>query len=93
MNLKRNLGISFVFLAIIISAVNLNITGAIIGSSLSNSFSFVAIIFLVVGVLLMSQRERNYAQEILDRGAYVSRTREHKKIARRSGYELDGGYR
>ena len=57
MNLKRNLGISFVFLSIIISAVNINITGAVIGSSLSNSFSFIAVIFLVVGVLLMSGRD------------------------------------
>ena len=59
MNFKRNLGIGFIFLSIIISAANMNMTGAVIGSSLSNLFSFVALVFFIGGIgLFMSERER-----------------------------------
>ncbi len=58
MNFKRNLGIGFIFLSIIISAANMNMTGAVIGSSLSNLFSFVALVFFIGGIgLLMAGRE------------------------------------
>jgi|TARA_Y100000310_G_C20586980_1_gene765940 hypothetical protein len=91
---KKILGISFILLGVIISVSNLSITGAVIGSSLSNYFSFLAIAFLLVGVLLMmASRDRNYAQEILDRGVYENRTRKLKKIARKMGYELEGGHK
>ena len=41
----------------------------------------------------MLQGERNYAQEILDRRAYVDDTRELKRIARKMGYDLDEGHK
>lgn len=81
MDLKKSLGIIFIFLSIIISVSNLNLTGAIIGSSLSNSFSFIAAAFLVVGVLLIMAGRKDY------------NSRELMKIARKSGYEIKTGYK
>jgi hypothetical protein len=50
---KKILGISFILLGVIISVSNLSITGAVIGSSLSNYFSFIALIFFIGGIGLL----------------------------------------
>lgn len=91
MNKKRVVGFVFIALAIGITASNFSITGAVIGTSISNSLSLIATAFLVVGLILMSYQDRNYAQEILDQRRYVDDTRELKKIARKMGYNLIEG--
>ena len=93
MNKKRITGYVFIVLAIGIILSNISITGAVIGTSISNSLSLVAVVFLIVGFILTFQRDRNYAQEILDQRKYVDDTRELKKIARRMGYTLMEGYK
>lgn len=93
MNKKRIIGFVFIVLAIGITLSNVSITGAVVGTSISNSFSLVAVIFLIFGFILTFQRDRNYAQEILDEGKYVDDTRELKKIARIMGYTLMEGYK
>jgi len=93
MNKKRITGFAFIVLAIGITLSNISITGAVIGTSISNSLSLAAIVFLIIGLVLTFQRDRNYAQEILDQRRYVDDTRELKKIARKMGYTLMEGYK
>ncbi len=93
MKKKRFIGLAFIAISLIIIVSNASITGAVIGTSSSNSLSLVAIIFFVAGLVLMSQRDRNYAQEILEQRRYVDDTRELKKIARKMGYNLMEGYK
>ena len=93
MNKKRVVGLVFIVLAIGITVSNLNINGAVIGKSVSNSLSLIAAVFLVIGLILMSYRERNYAQEILDQRRFVDDTRELKRVARKMGYNLVGGHK
>ena len=93
MKKKQFLGLVFVVISLIVLISNFSITGAVIGTSSSNSLSLIAVIFLVVGLALVSQRERNYAQEILEQRRYVDDTRKLKKIARKMGYSLMEGYK
>ena len=93
MNKKRITGFAFIVLAIGITLSNISITGAVIGTSISNSLSLAAIVFLIIGLVLTFQRDRNYAQEILDQRRYVDDNRELKKIARKMGYTLMEGYK
>ena len=76
---------------IIISSVSL--TGAAIKNVFSGSNGLTAVILFLIGLVLISGRERNYAREILDQRKYVEDTRELKKIARQMGYELIEGYK
>jgi len=62
MNKKRITGFAFIVLAIGITLSNISITGAVIGTSISNSLSLAAIVFLIIGLVLTFQRDRNYAQ-------------------------------
>ena len=88
MSKKRVIGFILVIIAIAILISNVAITGAVIGTNTSNSLSLIAVILLVVGLILMSRRDRNYAQESLDNGRYTSNTRELKRMARKMGYDL-----
>ncbi len=55
---QKLLGISFILLALIVSVSNISITGAVIGSSLSNYFSFITLVLFIGGIgLLMAGRE------------------------------------
>jgi putative component of toxin-antitoxin plasmid stabilization module len=56
---RQLLGSAFILLGVIISVSNLSMTGAVIGSPLSNYFSFLALAFLLVGVLLMKSGIEN----------------------------------
>lgn len=71
------------------------ITGAVIGTPLGNSISFLAAVCFILGLVLMTYelRRKNYAEEILKQGRYVDDTRELKSIARKCGYRLDEGHR
>jgi hypothetical protein len=93
MNKKRITGFVFIVLAIGITISNISITGAVIGVTISNSLSLVSIILLVVGLILVTHQDRNYAQEILNQRRYVDDTRELKKIAKKMGYTLMEGYK
>ena len=93
MRKKRFIGLALIAISLIIIVSNAGITGAVIGISSSNSLSLIAIAFFVIGLILISQRERNYAREILEQRRYVDDTRELKKIARKMGYSLMEGYK
>jgi len=93
MNKKRIFGLSFITLAVVIIILNAKITGAFVGTVFSNSLSFAALIFFVVGILLFFEKQKNYAQEVLESRRYVDKTGELKRIAREMGYELVEGYR
>ncbi|MEK6914632.1 MAG: type II toxin-antitoxin system HicA family toxin [Nanoarchaeota archaeon] len=93
MRKKRFIGLILIVMSLIILVSNVKITGAVIGAPISTSINFIAITLLVVGLILTSQRERNYAQEILEQRRYVDDTRELKKIARKMGYSLIEGYK
>jgi len=93
MQRKRFIGLVLIGISLVMIASNVSITGAVIGTSITNSISFVAIVLLVVGLILTSQREINYAREILEQGRYVDDTKELKKIARKMGYNLMEGYK
>lgn len=53
MKKKRLLGIGFVGISFVLAVNNLTITGAVIGNSLSNFFGFIALVFFVVGSILI----------------------------------------
>jgi|TARA_Y100000031_G_C8140395_1_gene347293 hypothetical protein len=94
MNKKQISGIISIIASFLIVTLNINITGAVIGSSLSNYLSILAIAFFVVGIgLFITSRDRNYAQEYLDKRKYVSSTRILKSIARKMGYNLIEGFK
>ena len=57
---KKSLGFIFILLSVVIIISNAKITGAIIGNSLSNSLSFIAVILFGVGVfLIITERLEN----------------------------------
>jgi len=93
MEKKRILGFVFIILSIGITISNITTTGAVIGTSLSNYFSIVAIVLLIVGIILISSRDRNYAQEILDNKRYVDKEKEIKSIAKKMGYYIEEAHR
>ena len=93
MRKERFLGLFFVVISLLILISDVSITSAVIGTTSSNSLSLIAIVFLAIGLILISQRERNYAREILEQRRYVDDTRELKKIARKMGYSLMEGYK
>ncbi len=97
MNKKRIAGFAFIFVATGIIFSNTKLTGAAIGSPISNSFNLVAVVLLVIGLILASQKDNlkygNYAYQILESKKYVDNVNELKKIARRSGYTLREGFR
>lgn len=90
---NKLIGSIFILISIGLTISNFTITGAVIGTSSSNSLSLVAIAFLIIGLILTLQRERNYAQEILEQRKYVDDTRELKRIAGKMGYTLIDGYK
>ena len=90
---RRDIGLFLILAGIVLSVANVSITGAVIGTPQSNSLSLVVVILFVIGLVLMSRRDKNYAQEILDQRLYVDDTRELKKIARKMGYSLMEGYK
>lgn len=56
---RKILGIIFIFVAILIIISNLSISGAVIGVSLSNYLSLVALVFFLIGaILLISERRQ-----------------------------------
>jgi hypothetical protein len=94
MLLKRILGVGLLVISIIIIFANKVITGAVIGTNISNSLSFVAVFLFIVGlVLTITIKKPNYAQEILQSGRFVDKTNDLKKIARKMGYTLDEGHK
>jgi len=84
MNLKRSLGITFIFLSIIISVLNINLTGAVIGSSISNYFSLIAIVFFIGGIGLLMDRESKKTEGDLEK---VVRFEDYKKFLTTSQFE------
>jgi len=86
--IKKSLGLVTVVISSIGLILNKSITGAVIGTTVSNSVSLIAIALFIVGLTLMASKDRNYAQEIIDKGAYMDDTNELRKIARRMGYDL-----
>lgn len=65
MHKKRLLGISFIGLAFVLSLNNLIITGAIVGTAISNSLSLVALIFFFLGsIIVISYDSRGNKEKI-----------------------------
>lgn len=56
MNQRRIFSLVLIYLSIIITFSNVSITGAVVGSGLSNLMGFLALVFFVVGVFLMVLR-------------------------------------
>ena len=90
---KKQIGFILVLLFVVITISNVTINGAAIGTPVSNSLSLISVVFFVVGLTLMLQRERNYAREILDQRRYVYDTRELRSVAKRMGYTLVDGFK
>ena len=67
MRKKKIMGLFFILISTIIVASNFRITGAITGSPFSDSLSLVAVVFFILGLILVSYRDRNYAREILEK--------------------------
>lgn len=92
LNQKRILGFSLIVIAIVTIISNVSVTGAVIGTSISNSLNLIAVVLFIIGIILTTSKDRNYAQEILDQRRYVDDTSELKRIARQMGYTLEEGY-
>ena len=91
---RRVFGFVLVIISIVLTLFNSTITGAVIGSNLSNYSNFFASLCFVVGLILMSNGgKRNIAEEMLKQRRYVDNTRELKGIARKMGYILVDGYK
>ena len=67
---------------------NLTIIGAVIGARASNSLSWITIVFFVIGVVLLVEREGNLAQRVRESGTVITRPKKLKSIARKMGYEI-----
>ncbi|MBU2496746.1 MAG: hypothetical protein KJ767_01660 [Nanoarchaeota archaeon] len=65
MNGKRITGFLFIILAIVITISNINITGAVTGTSTSNLLSLVALVFTIIGIVLLIS-EKTPEQKIED---------------------------
>ncbi len=88
MNKKRFFGIAFIILSFLIVLFNVSLTGAVIGTSFSNISSLVAVIFFIVGILLIKgSKLENLAKKIMDSGAVITDPKKLKKIAIKMGYE------
>lgn len=67
---------------------NLTIIGAVIGAGASNSLSWIAIAFFIVGIVLLVEREGNLAQRVRESGTVITKPKKMKSIARKMGYEI-----
>tara|TARA_Y100000310_G_C20426027_1_gene689103 strand:- start:22 stop:639 length:618 start_codon:yes stop_codon:yes gene_type:complete len=61
---KRIIGISLIVLSIGIIISNVSITGAVIGTSISNSLSLIAIVFLFIGTMLLISERKTIESKI-----------------------------
>ena len=86
--LTRSIGFFLVVVASVSFTFRKSITGAVIGTNYTGVVNLISIAMLIVGIVLMSSKDRNYAQEIIDKGAYMDDTNGLRKIARRMGYDL-----
>ena len=64
MNKKKITGFVFIVLAIGIIISNVSVTGAVIGTSTSNSLSLVATVFLLIGAMLLISERRKIESRI-----------------------------
>ena len=88
--MKRIFGILFITISILIAFSNLTIIGAVIGMRASDSLSWIAIAFFVVGIVLLVEREGNLALKVKESGAVITDPKKLKKIARKMSYDLRG---
>lgn len=83
MDKKRILGFGLILVAVAIIASNISMTGAVIGTTLSNSMSFIALVFLVVGLGLMMARKKSLLEIKVDgTGRTLILTNKFKKAIR-----------
>jgi len=89
MKSKRIIGLSLVFLSVFALLFNLRITGAVIGTNFPIGLNFIALVFLIVGLVFFINGglERNLAQEKLESGAVITDPKKIKKIAKKMGYD------
>jgi hypothetical protein len=91
MNKKRILGISLFLLGVVLIVVSTSPTptGAAIGTGqYGNSLSLVGLVLIIGGmVVLMAKAQlENLAQEVLNSGRHVGKSKELKKISNKMGY-------
>jgi len=90
MRKKRFFGLTLIFVAFLIILFNISFTGAVIGIAPSNSLSLIALVFFIVGLILIIKEgklEKNLAQEVLKSSAIITDPKKIKKIARKMHYE------
>lgn len=88
MGKKRIFGFLFITISILIAFSNLTIVGAVIGAKASSSLGWIAVVFFVVGVVLMIEKEGNLALEVMESGKSVTKPKEVKRIVTKMGYEI-----
>ena len=71
MEKKRLLGFSFIGLAFVIAINNVTITGAVVGNSLSNLLSLVALVFFLFGSIIVtfyySRNNKEKIKEVIEK--------------------------
>ena len=86
--MKSTIGILFITISILIAFSNLTIVGAVVGISISNSLSWIAIVFFIVGILFVvrEEKEGNLALKVMESGAVIDNSKRLKRIANKMGY-------
>lgn len=97
-NLKRGLGLGFLFAGIFIISTARVITGSVVGLQKENLLGLVGLVVFVVGILVLfsSRKEKpggleNEANKSLKQRNILIRPHELISLAKRMGYTLTGG--
>src|SRR3989344_4055894 len=93
---KKVLGIISIVLGLLLTINSqINLPGVSLSPGISeNISSIIGLFFVIIGALtLMSRRGPEYAQEILDTNRYIDNPKEMERIAKKSGYRLEDGYK